>query len=98
MQLEILQKLKFVTVLKIQLLVDLKNAEQTYLLAKIGADTAANERNFAKKLTKICNYPTLPYGSCAGRGGPWSPLGALPRLLGRFEVADRLIPALISGR
>ena len=39
----------------------LKNA---YLLAKIGADTAENERNFAENLPKIGNYPTgpLPYG------------------------------------
>ena len=34
----------------------LKNA---YLLAKIGADTAENERNFAENLPKIGNYPTL---------------------------------------
>ena len=33
----------------------LKNA---YLLAKVGADTAENERNFAKFLPKIGNYPT----------------------------------------
>ena len=30
------------------------------LLAKIGADTAENERNFAENLPKICNYPTGP--------------------------------------
>ena len=35
----------------------LKNA---YLLAKIGADTAENERNFAENLPKFCNYPTGP--------------------------------------
>ena len=35
----------------------LKNA---YSLAKIGADTAENERNFAEILTKIGNYPTGP--------------------------------------
>ena len=29
-----------------------------YLLAKIGADTAENERNFAEILRKIGNYPT----------------------------------------
>ena len=37
----------------------LKNA---YFLAKIGADTAENERNFAKNLQ-------LPYGSPRGSGG-----------------------------
>ena len=35
----------------------LKNA---YLLAKIGADTAENERHFAEKLPKIGNYATDP--------------------------------------
>ena len=34
--------------------------QNAYLLAKIGADTAENERNFAEKLTKIGNYPTGP--------------------------------------
>ena len=33
----------------------LKNA---YLLAKIGADTAENERHFAENLPNIGNYPT----------------------------------------
>ena len=32
--------------------------QNAYLLAKIGADTAENERNFAEKLPKIGNYPT----------------------------------------
>ena len=31
-----------------------------YLLAKIGADAAENERNFAEILPKIGNYPTGP--------------------------------------
>ena len=35
----------------------LRNA---YLLAKIGADAAENERNFAEILPKIGNYPTDP--------------------------------------
>ena len=35
----------------------LKNA---YLLAKIGADAAENEWNFAEHVPKICNYPTCP--------------------------------------
>ena len=33
-------------------LVDLKNAENAYLLAKIGADTAENEQKFAKNCKK----------------------------------------------
>ena len=44
-----------------------------YLLEKIGADTAENERNFAENLPKICNYPTLPL--------PYVPAGRL-RLAG----------------
>ena len=34
--------------------------QNAYLLAKIGADTAENERNFAENLPKIGNYPTGP--------------------------------------
>ena len=38
--------------------------QNAYLIAKIGADTPENERNFAENLPKIGNYPTgpLPYG------------------------------------
>ena len=32
--------------------------QNAYFLAKIGADTAENQRNFAEILPKICNYPT----------------------------------------
>ena len=34
--------------------------QNAYLLAKIGADTAENERNPAENLPKIGNYPTGP--------------------------------------
>ena len=34
--------------------------QNAYLLAKIGADAAENERNFAEILPKIGNYPTGP--------------------------------------
>ena len=34
--------------------------QNAYLIAKIGADTAENERNFAENLPKIGNYPTGP--------------------------------------
>ena len=42
--------------------------QYAYLLAKIGADTAENERHFAENLPK--NWQ-LPYGSCGrvGAGG-----------------------------
>ena len=37
-----------------------KMLQNAYSLAKIGADTAENERNFAENLPKIGNYPTGP--------------------------------------
>ena len=45
--------------------------QNAYFLAKIGADTAENERNFAENLAKIGNYPTgpLPSGACARAAG-----------------------------
>ena len=39
-----------------------------YFLAKIGADTAENERNFAEILPKSGNYPTAA-GAVGVRGG-----------------------------
>ena len=56
----------------------LKNA---YLLAKIGADTAENERNFVDNLPKIGNYPTSTRSEGPARffandrstGGPGGP-------------------------
>ena len=33
--------------------------QNAYLLAKIGADTAENEQQFAENLPKIGNYPTM---------------------------------------
>ena len=39
-----------------------------YLIAKIGADTAGNERNFAEILLKLATTGPLPYGR-AGRLG-----------------------------
>ena len=45
--------------------------ENAYLLAKIGADTAENERNFAKILIKIGTTLRVPPG-----GGP-GPRGSL---------------------
>ena len=45
--------------------------QNAYLLAKIGADTAENERDFAEILPKICNYPTdpIPYGGAGKKAG-----------------------------
>ena len=38
--------------------------QNAYSLAKIGADTAENERDFAEIIPKIGNYPTSP-SSCS---------------------------------
>ena len=48
--------------------------QNAYLVAKIGADTAENERNFAEFLPKFGNYPTgpLPYGRSARARTSWT--------------------------
>ena len=43
--------------------------QNKYLVAKIGADTAENERNFAEILPKIGNYPTPLAGFGEGPSG-----------------------------
>ena len=48
----------------------LKNA---CLLAKIGADAAENERDFAEILPKIGNYPTGPRSQSAAMEGSVAP-------------------------
>ncbi len=48
--------------------------QNAYLVAKIGADTAENERNWAENLPKIGTYPTGPAPSAA---------------IGRLPVAGR---------
>ena len=52
--------------------------QNAYLLAKIGADTAENERNFAEILPRIGTYPTGP-GPCLSRpaAADASPPGAV---------------------
>ena len=50
----------------------LQNAYLVYLLAKIGADTAENERNFAENLPKIGK----DFGSAADARPPRRPLRA----------------------
>ena len=55
--------------------------QNAYFLAKIGADTAENERNSADILPKIGNYPTGPLPAAgprcpAGRVGAVAPVAA----------------------
>ena len=58
-----------------------------YLLAKIGADTAGNERNFAEILPKIGNYPTGPLvPALPARGGRRRERHALPGLRGALRA------------
>ena len=66
--------------------------QNAYFLAKIGADTAENERNFTEILPKIGNYPTgaadplavlrLPRRPCRRADGPQDRqvVGARPNL------------------
>ena len=59
--------------------------QNAYSLAKVGADTAGNERHFAEHLPKIGNYAGV-------RGGPWRLLGppvAGPEVRGRLAGARR---------
>ena len=60
--------------------------QNAYFLAKIGADTAENERHFAEHLPKIGNYAGV-------RGGPWRrrPAGGRsggPRVSSRLQQLD----------
>ena len=41
--------------------------QKAYFLAKIGADTAENERHFAENLPKSGNYPTTLLRAVPGR-------------------------------
>ena len=69
--------------------------QNAYLLAKIGADTAENERTFAENLPQTGNYPTGPSLSLSRRPSrrPWhaGPAGAVTGRLVRACVADFLI-------
>ena len=61
--------------------------QNAYLLAKIGADTAENERNFADILPKIGNYPT---GKPGGRKRPARRRGSRRLPEGRALAPDQL--------
>ena len=65
--------------------------QNAYFLAKIGADTAENERNFAENLPKIGHSPSTTRPGELARG-PGAALGALSGGL------DALAPARLSPR
>ena len=68
--------------------------QNAYLLAKIGADTAENERNFAENLPRIGNYPTGPATHASPQGRPGRE-GPGPRR--RNFVGATSTPLNISG-
>ena len=65
--------------------------QNAYFLAKIGADTGENERNFAEVLPKIGNY--LPYGSTTLWSHKHRPPGA-----GRSSPARRSLKSQSGAR
>ena len=71
----------------------LKNA---YLLAKIGADTAENERISAENLPKIGNYPTGPRLRSRTAENPARSRPRRPPAGGRRTRA-RSVPAYLRG-
>ena len=68
--------------------------QNAYFLAKIGADTAENDRNFAEILPKIGNYPTGPAPDHAP--GPAPPEALLPGAA-RLRSCLETKMALLSG-
>ena len=68
--------------------------QNAYSLAKIGADTAENERTFAENLPKMGNYRTGPTTLRAVQGRPGEGRGAAldPRGRARPSTAPRLRP------
>ena len=73
--------------------------QNAYLLAKIGADAAENELNFAENLpTKIGNYPTgpLPYGPRWRRCSPGSLSATRPRSRPCRSSCPRMLTVRVS--
>ena len=70
--------------------------QNAYFLAKIGADTAENERHFAENLPKIGNYPT---GPATRRRGTQRQAGPPPAASsGRRPRGARPASAVLLGR
>ena len=67
--------------------------QNAYFLAKIGADTAENERYFAEILPKTGNYPTGPPGRKPG----WPAPRVTVLLRGRCRPRGLRVPHLTSA-
>ena len=72
--------------------------QNAYFLAKIGADTAENERNFAEILPKFGNYPTglLPV-SFSARVGPAARIALRPQMSAGTQQLARWTGAVCAG-
>ena len=67
--------------------------QNAYLLSKIGADTAENERNFAENLPKIGNYPTGPLAKLESYAAEvYDVTEFLPDHPGGYEVMAAVAP------
>ena len=72
--------------------------QNAYLLAKIGADTAENERNFAEILPKFGNYPTGPLPvSFSARVGPAARIALRPQMSAGTQQLARWTGAVCAG-
>ena len=77
--------------------------QNAYLVAKIDADTAENDRNFAEILPKIGNYPTGPLPASAGSLELWDLIMQLNKRAGAngcgFHqiVEDRIVGLKVRG-
>ena len=72
--------------------------QNAYILAKIGADTAENGRNFAEVLPKIGNYPTGPTTVTelsAGKPTAITPKSIQPRRT--FQGLGYLLPTPLTS-
>ena len=72
--------------------------QNLYLLPKIGADTAGNERNVAQHLPKFGNYPTGPLPvSFSARVGPAARIALRPQMSAGTQQLARWTGAVCAG-